>query len=91
MEGNLVWWLIGGLGAGIAVFFLLIVALNVSLLGSAAVALVPVVVVVAYIFLLRQGRPPGYDRDIAESLLVGCGFGPEPGNQDAGRHPASED
>jgi hypothetical protein len=31
LEGGLFWWLIGGIGAGIIVFFVLLVVLNVSL------------------------------------------------------------
>lgn len=34
-------------------------------------------VCLAYIFGLRQGKPPGYDRDWLEYLLAGRGFGPE--------------
>jgi len=34
-------------------------------------ALVPVSVCLAYIFALRQGKPPGYDRDCFEYLMTG--------------------
>jgi len=44
---------------------------------SFVVALVPVSVCLAYIFALRQGKPPGYDRDCFEYLTTGRGFGPE--------------
>ena len=77
LEGGLFWWLIGGIGAGIIVFFILLVPLHSSLLLSVIVALVPVLVCLAYIFGLRQGKPPGYDRDMFEHLLSGRGFGPE--------------
>ncbi len=78
LDGNLVWWLIGGLGGGIAVFFGLIVGSEAALLPSLGLALVPVCLVLAYVFGLRQGKPPGYDRDLLESLLRGRGFAPEP-------------
>ena len=39
-----------------------------SLTMSFLVALVPVLVCLAYIFGLRQGKPPGYDRDCFEYL-----------------------
>ena len=81
LEGNLVWWLVGGLGAGIALFFMGIVGLEAGLAGSFLCALVPVVLVAAYVFLLRRGKPPGYDRDLMELLLGGRGFGPEPGSR----------
>ena len=77
LEGGLFWWLIGGVGSGITLFFVLLVVLSESLLTSFLAALVPVVLCLAYIFGLRQGKPPGYDRDIFESLTKGRGFSPE--------------
>lgn len=77
LEGGLFWWLIGGIGAGITLFFVLLVVVSLSLLVSFLVALVPVLVCLGYIFGLRQGKPPGYDRDIFEYVLHGRGFGPE--------------
>jgi len=38
---------------------------------------VPFSLCLAYIFGLRQGKPPGYDRDIFEYLTTGRGFSPE--------------
>ena len=80
LEGGLFWWLIGGIGAGITLFFILLVVLGKSFLTSFLVALVPVVLCLAYIFGLRQGKPPGYDRDIFEHLTTGRGFGPQAEN-----------
>ena len=77
LEGGLFWWLIGGIGAGIIVFFVLLVMLDVSLAMSFVIALVPVLLCLAYIFGLRQGKPPGYDRDLFEYVLTGRGFAPE--------------
>jgi hypothetical protein len=39
----------------------------------------------AYIFGLRQGKPPGYDRDLFEHLTTGRGFSPQIVNPS--RHP----
>jgi Flp pilus assembly protein TadB len=77
LEGNLFWWLIGGIGAGITVFFVLLVVLGSSLLTSCLIAFVPVLVCLAYIFGLRRGKPPGYDRDMFEYVSTGRGFSPE--------------
>lgn len=77
LEGGLFWWLIGGIGAGITLFFILLVMVGSSLFVSFLVALVPVSVCLAYIFGLRQGKPPGYDRDIFEYVFNGRGFSPE--------------
>ena len=90
LEGGLFWWLIGGIGAGIMLFFLLLVVMGSSLLTSFVVALVPVLVCLAYIFALRQGKPPGYDRDCFEYLLAGRGFGPEFSANRAFHHPLFE-
>ena len=77
LEGNLFWWLIGGVGMGIVVFFVLLVVLGISLSVSFLAALVPVLICLAYIFGLRRGKPPGYDRDVFEYAMTGRGFSPE--------------
>ena len=74
LEGGLFWWLVGGVGAGITVFFVSLVILNSSLLASFGVALVPVGLCLAYIFGLRQGKPPGYDRDFSSIGLRAVGL-----------------
>jgi Flp pilus assembly protein TadB len=79
LEGSLFWWLVVGIGAGITLFFVLLVMCSLSLTISLVVALVPVLLCLAYIFGLRQGKPPGYDRDCFEYLVSGRGFGPETG------------
>ncbi len=76
LDGNLFWWVVGGLGAGIGVFFLMVVGFKAGLFVSFGVAALLVLVCLAYILLLRQGKPPGYDRDIVERLAGGSGFGP---------------
>ena len=77
LEGGLFWWLVGGVGVGITVFFVFLVMHNSSLLTSFGVALVPVALCLAYIFGLRQGKPPGYDRDVFERVFTGSGFAPD--------------
>ena len=77
LEGGLFWWLIGGIGLGITLFFLMLVVFGSSLGMSFLFALVPVLVCLAYIFGLRQGKPPGYDRDLFEYAVSGRGFSPD--------------
>ena len=77
LEGGLFWWLIGGIGSAIIVFFVLLVVLHESLTVSFLAALLPVSLCLAYIFGLRQGKPPGFDRDIFEYLTKGSGFSPQ--------------
>jgi hypothetical protein len=90
LEGGLFWWLVVGVGAAITLFVLFLVVLNSSLLTSILIAAVPVLFCLAYIFGLRQGKPPGYDRDIFERLLTGSGFAPEARTARSIRHPLAE-
>jgi hypothetical protein len=90
LEGSLFWWLIGGVGAGITVFFLLLVILKSSLLTAFLVSAVPILICLAYIFGLRQGKPPGYDRDCFEYILTGRGFGPTVIPARIPKHPFNE-
>ena len=41
LEGGLFWWLVGGVGVAITVFFVLLVMMNTSLLTAFLAALVP--------------------------------------------------
>ena len=91
LEGGLFWWLVGGVGAGITLFFVLLVPLKASFLNSFVVALIPIALCLAYIFGLRQGKPPGYDRDCLERWFTGNGFAPELQNNRNFRHPLSEE
>lgn len=77
LEGNLFWWLVGGIGIGITVFFVMVVGFKAGIFISFIAAAVPVLLCVAYILGLRQGKPPGYDRDVIERLFTSSGFGPE--------------
>src|SRR5919108_2554968 len=56
LEGSLFWWLVGGIGAAITTFFLLLVILKMTLGVSLGIALVPLALCLAYIFGLRQGN-----------------------------------
>src|SRR5579872_2087120 len=78
LEGGLFWWLVGGVVAAIILFFIFLVTLKSSLAVSVGVAAIPVGLCLAYIFGLRQGKPPGYDRDLFEHCVTARGFGPEP-------------
>ena len=77
LEGNLFWWVVGGLGVGITVFFVMVVGFKSGIFISCIAALVPVLICFVYIFTLRQGKPPGYDRDMIERVFTSSGFGPE--------------
>ena len=91
LEGGLFWWLVGGIGAGITLFFVLLVLVKSTLLTAFVVALVPVLICLAYIFGLRQGKPPGYDQDCFERCFSGGGFGPEIQTMRSPRHPLTSE
>jgi hypothetical protein len=76
LEGNLFWVLLGGVGVGVTVLLLLVVFFRVGLGCSVCVSCVPVALALSYIYGLRQGKPPGYDRDWLEYHLKGPGFSP---------------
>jgi hypothetical protein len=77
LEGNLFWFLIGGAFVSVILLLLLFSVLKWSLLGAALVAAVPLSLTLLYIFLLRQGKPRGYDRDLLQLWFTGSGFGPD--------------
>ena len=90
LEGSLFWWLLGGIGAAITAFFLLLVVLKMTLGVSLGIALVPLALCLAYIFGLRQGKPPGYDHDWFEYLLGARGFSPDTDRACIPKHPLYE-
>lgn len=89
LEGNLFWYLVGGLGVGVTTFFICIVVAKVRFAVSFGFALIPVLLALAYIYGFRQGRPPGYDRDCLEYWANGPGFSPM--NRTETKHPLLED
>lgn len=78
LDGNLFWYLIGGLFAFVVILLLLFSALRFSLSIAFCFAAVPLFLDLLYIFGLRQGRPPGYDVDLADFWLNGAGFSADP-------------
>lgn len=91
LEGGLFWWLVGGVGVAITVFFVLLVIAKTSLLTAFLVALVPLCLCLSYIFGFRQGKPPGYDRDCFEHWFSAGGFAPEGLTLRSNNHPLMED
>lgn len=78
LDGNLFWYLIGGAFASVILMLLLFSAYRMSFVAAAAVAVIPLMLTLAYIFAFRQGKPPRYDVDCLENFLFGKGFSPEP-------------
>lgn len=80
LEGNLFWYLIGGIFVAVITLLLLFSVFECSFTQSLVIAAVPLLVAVGYVFGLRHGKPPGYDVDLLESSLCGKGFAPVAGS-----------
>jgi hypothetical protein len=78
LDGNLFWYLIGGGFASVILMLLMFSAYRMSFVASAATAVIPLTIVLIYVFGFRQGKPPHYDIDCLEYWLFGKGFSPEP-------------
>ena len=77
LEGGLFWWLVGGIGAGITVFFVLLVMLNTSLLTAFLVALVPVGSASPTSSDCGRASRPATTATFLNTCLTGRGFSPE--------------
>jgi len=89
LEGNLFWYVAGGAFASVITLLFLFSGFKISLLISLLCAVIPLLVVLLYVFGFRQGKPPGYDIDCFDYLINGGGFGPDPFRQPT--HPLQED
>ena len=85
MDGNLFWYVVGGVFAFVVTLLFLFSAMRVSFGASFATASVPLAVTLTYVFGFRQGKPPGYDIDLLDYWTSGAGFTPNPRLQPA--HP----
>jgi hypothetical protein len=84
LEGGLFWWLVGGIGAGITVFFVAR-PLKSSFLTSFVVALLPVAPVSLTSSVSGRGSRPD-TTVIVRALALRSGFAPSPNNRSF-RHP----
>jgi len=66
------WWLVGGIGAGITLFFVFLVILSLSLTVSFVVALVPLLICLAYISGCGRANRPATTRTV---LNISCPAG----------------
>jgi hypothetical protein len=78
LEGNLFWYLAGGVFVFVISLLLLFSAMRLSFIASLIIAAIPLLLSVIYVFGFRQGKPPGYDVDCLDHWINGPGFGPEP-------------
>lgn len=77
LEGNLFWYLAGGIFGSVLLMLVLFSSFHVSFKLSAFIAAIPCALSLIYVFGFRQGKPPRYDLDCFEFWVQGRGFGPE--------------
>lgn len=78
LDGNLFWYVVGGVFAFVATLLFLFSALQISLSASVASGSVPLIFTLIYVFGFRQGKPPAYDLDLIDYWINGRGFAPKP-------------
>ena len=77
LDGNLFWYMAAGGFVSVVLLLVLFSACQISFTASILIAGIPLVLVVTYVFGLRQGKPPRYDLDCVEYWIGGRGFGPD--------------
>jgi hypothetical protein len=85
LDGNLFMPVVASAAISIGVLLLLFALLHVHWLVSALIGAVPFAGTLTYVLLFKQGKPPGYDRDLFDLWISGRGFSPVASNQDSFR------
>jgi hypothetical protein len=78
LDGNLFWFVAGGAFAFVVILLVCFSAMKFGFFVSLSLAAVPLTLCVIYVFVFRQGKPPGYDVDCLDLWLTGSGFAPNP-------------
>lgn len=78
LDGNLFWYVIGGVFVFVITLLLLFSAMKCGFWQSFFLAVIPLAVVLVYVFGFRQGKPPAYDLDMVDYWSNGAGFAPNP-------------
>lgn len=74
LEGNLYLPVLLSVLGSLALFAVLGLVARVNFVVAGLIAAVPLAVILGWVFLLKQGRPAGYDRDLLEHWLGGGNF-----------------
>lgn len=78
LDGDLFWYLVGGLFAFVITLLLLFSAFHVAFINALLVACIPLFLTLIYVLGFRQGKPPGFDVDLIDTWSNGRGFAPAP-------------
>ncbi len=87
LDGNLFMPVIASAVLSIGVLMVLFGLFQVVWWLSFALGAVPFVLTLSYVLLFKQGKPPGYDRDLFELWILGPGFSFNARQQTAFRRP----
>ena len=77
LEGDLFWFVAGGVFAFVMVLLVCFSALKMSFFVSLTLAAVPLALCAIYVFGFRQNKPAGYDVDCLDYWFNGAGFSPD--------------
>jgi hypothetical protein len=69
----------------VGVLLILFALFHVHWLISLVIGAIPFTATLAYVLLFKQGKPPGYDRDLFDLWTNGRGFEPVAANQESFR------
>ena len=75
-------WVVAALLASLAIFLGLFYGRRMAFLDAMGWAALPLLIVVTYLRLCHQGKPPGHTRDLIESLFTGGHAVPPPPSHD---------
>ncbi|SDT90588.1 hypothetical protein SAMN05444156_0614 [Verrucomicrobium sp. GAS474] len=89
LDGNLFLPVVASATLSIGVLLVLFAAFHVNWLASALIAAVPFSGTLAYVLLLKQSKPPGYDLDLFDLWINGRGFSLVQRGQTLHRRPLS--
>jgi hypothetical protein len=85
LDGNLFMPVVASAAVSVGVVLILFGMLHVHWLVSFVIGAVPFALTLTYVLLLKQGKPPGYDRDLFDLWTTGRGFAPVVSSQDTFR------
>lgn len=85
LDGNLFMPVVASAAVSVGVLLLLFALFHVHWLISLVIGAIPFTGTLAYVLLFKQGKPPGYDRDLFDLWTNGRGFEPVAANQDTFR------
>jgi hypothetical protein len=84
LDGNLFMPVVAAAAVSIGVVLILYAMLHVHWLVSFLIGAIPFALTLTYVLLFKQGKPPGYDRDVFDLWTTGRGFAPVVSSANAG-------